>query len=155
MPLSPAAPALFPVWLGFAAAILTSGCEKRLSDENIDVANKFQESAKQRKRKWTGVNEGMTEKEVESILGQPTVKKEGRPMLINQPVEVPTVTYVYQQDGKTIELSFLDGKLQERIPKFGETLDSEAPLHMKKNAAGEPPKTETPASPSQPPTQPK
>ncbi len=135
MAISPATPAFFTALLGCIAAIASAGCERRISAGNIDAANKLQESAQQRKPRWNGVNEGMTEKEVESILGQPELRKTGKSVEINQPVEIPTTTYVYRQDGQTIELSFLDGKLQGAIPHFGENVDSKAPLHMLKKAA--------------------
>jgi hypothetical protein len=152
MAISPAALALFPALLGCGALLALPGCERRISPENIDSANRLQESAQQRKPKWTGVNEGMTEKEVESILGQPETRRAGKSVEINQPVEIPTVTYVYRQDGQAIELSFLDGKLQGHVPKFGETIDPKAPLHMLKKAAerraaGEAEKPEKPAAP--------
>jgi hypothetical protein len=135
MAISPAAPALFPALLGCIAVFASAGCERRISAENIDAANKLQDAAQQRKSKWPGVNEGMTEKEVESILGQPELRKAGKSVEINQPVEIPTTTYIYRQDGQTIELSFLDGKLQGSIPHFGENVDSKAPLHMLKKEA--------------------
>jgi hypothetical protein len=132
MATSPAAAALLAALAGCATAAWVTGCEKRISSQNIDQANKLQEAAQQRKSRWPGVSEGMTEKEVESILGQPTVRRPGLPVTINQPVKIDTVTYVYQQDGQTVELSFLDGKLQGKIPKFGENADATAPLKMKK-----------------------
>lgn len=135
MPFAPIAPALIPAFLGCVAAALVTGCEKKIAADNIDHTNKLQESAQQRKSRWPGINEGMTEKEVESVLGQPTQRRTGQPVTINQPIEVQTVTYVYEQDGQSIELSFLDGKLQGKVPQFGETVDAKAPLKMSKPAA--------------------
>ena len=40
-------------------------------------------------------------------------------------------TWTYQQDGKEVELSFIDGKLQGSVPVFGQTPESKAPLQMK------------------------
>lgn len=139
MALSPTASALRTAFFGCAAAAVVAGCEKQISDESIELANKLQESAQQRKSRWPGISEGMTEKEVESILGQPMERRTGEPVTINQPVELPTVTYIYRQNGEAVELSFLDGKLQGRIPKFGEKLDQKAPLSMKHGTAGAPP----------------
>jgi hypothetical protein len=136
---SPTAPSWLAAFAGLAMVAAVTGCEKRLASENIDLANKQQESAQQRKSRWPGISEGMTEKEVESILGQPSNRRTGAPVTINQPVEIPTVTYVYQQDGHTIELSFLDGKLQGRVPKFGEKIDPQAPLHMPKPKSAQAP----------------
>src|SRR5688572_7215370 len=109
MATSSAASTLLPAFLGCVAAALLTGCDKRLSDQNIDQANKLQQSAQQRKSRWPGVSEGMTEKEVESILGEPAVRRPGKTVEVNQPVKMDTVTYVYEQDGKAIELYFLDG----------------------------------------------
>jgi hypothetical protein len=136
MAISSAASTLLPVLLGCVAAALVTGCEKRLSDQNIDQANKLQQSAQQRKSRWPGVSEGMTEKEVESILGEPANRRPGKTVEVNQPVQMATVTYVYEQDGQMIELHFLDGKLQGKIPKFGETAEATAPLKMNKGENG-------------------
>lgn len=136
MATSSAAPTLLPAFLGGVAAALLTGCDKRISDQNIDQANKLQQSAQQvRKSRWPGVAEGMTEKEVESILGEPALRRPGKTVEVNQPVQMATVTYIYERDGQAIELHFLDGKLQGKIPKFGETPNAEAPLKMNKSAS--------------------
>jgi hypothetical protein len=136
MATSSAASTLLPAFLGCVAAALFTACDKRLSDQNIDQANKLQQSAQQRKSRWPGVSEGMTEKEVESILGEPALRRPGKTVEVNQPVQMATVTYVYEQNGQAIELHFLDGKLQGKVPKFGETSESVAPLKMSKSANG-------------------
>src|SRR5262245_23053322 len=106
MAILPAAPAFLAALFGGAALVAMGGCEKRVSPGNIEYANKLQDSAQKRSSRWPGINEGMTEKEVESILGQPSKRRMGKPVEVSQPVEMPTVTYVYEQDGQTIELHF-------------------------------------------------
>ena len=59
-------------------------------------------------------------KEVESILGQPArMEMEKRPILVQKNLEL--TRWFYEQDGKTIELLFVDGNLQRKIPQFGDT----------------------------------
>ena len=96
-----------------------TGCERRISSANIDAANRQQEVAIERTRRSAQVREGLTVKEVESILGHPTrVTAEKRPILVQKNLEL--THWYYEQDGKTIELLFVDGNLQQRIPQFGE-----------------------------------
>ena len=103
-------------------AILTSfsmlvftGCERKLSSANIEIANKQQEIAAKRTSRNAQVKEGLALKEVESILGQPArVEVEKRPILVQKQLEV--TRWFYEQDGKTIELVFVDGNLQGKIP---------------------------------------
>jgi hypothetical protein len=94
-----------------------TACEKRLTPANIDAANRFQESASKRTGRAAQVEEGLSHKEVESILGQPArVEMEKRPILVQKNLEV--TRWYYEQDGKTIELLFVDGNLQRKIPQF-------------------------------------
>ena len=108
----------------------SAGCEKRVESANIDVVNRQQTSAQKRPSTVENVQEGLTMKEVEAVLGSPDKVKVGK---LSLPVQKDFVltTWTYQQDGKDVEMSFIDGKLQGNIPRFGETLESEAPLHMK------------------------
>ena len=95
-----------------------TGCERRLSSANIEIANKQQEIAAKRTSKNAQVKEGLALKEVESILGQPArVEIEKRPILVQKNLEV--TRWFYEQDGKTIELVFVDGNLQGKIPQLG------------------------------------
>ncbi len=74
------------------------------------------------------VKEGLALKEVESILGQPArVETEKRPVLVQKNLEV--TRWFYEQDGKTVELVFVDGNLQGKIPTFDEskTVPADAP----------------------------
>ena len=94
-----------------------TGCERRLSSANIEIANKQQEIAAKRTSKNAQVKEGLALKEVESILGQPArVEVEKRPILVQKQLEV--TRWFYEQDGKTIELVFVDGNLQGKIPSL-------------------------------------
>ena len=108
-----------------------TGCERRISSANIDVANRQQEIAAKRGSRSPQVREGLTLKEVESILGQPVrVESEKRPILVQKNLEL--THWFYEQDGKTIELFFVDGNLQRKIPQFGEVL---APADVRPPAA--------------------
>ena len=101
-----AASLLLPLLAGVTA------CGPRVTDANIDALNREYEAAEK-------AGKAVTLKEVESILGQPT-------RVVSFPIEWPTVKelpgtrYYYEQDGKTVELHFIDGKLIRRVPRFGE-----------------------------------
>ena len=97
--------------------LVFTGCERRLSSANIEVANKQQEIAAKRTTRNAQVKEGLALKEVESILGQPArIETEKRPILVQKNLEV--THWYYEQDGKTLELVFVDGNLQGQIPQI-------------------------------------
>jgi len=54
------------------------------------------------------VTEGMSKKQVESILGQPTSSKIEDPTIIRQ------TTYVYRQGKETVTIVFKDDKVQSK-----------------------------------------
>lgn len=54
------------------------------------------------------VTEGMSKKQVESILGQPTSSKTDDPAIMKQ------TTYVYRQGKDTVTIVFRDDKLQSK-----------------------------------------
>src|SRR6185369_12887744 len=54
------------------------------------------------------VTEGMSKKQVESILGQPTSSKTEGPAIIRQ------TTYVYRQGKDTVTIVFRDDKVQKK-----------------------------------------
>jgi outer membrane protein assembly factor BamE (lipoprotein component of BamABCDE complex) len=54
------------------------------------------------------VTEGMSKKQVESILGQPTLSKTEDPTIIKQ------TTYVYRQGKDTVTIVFKDDKVQSK-----------------------------------------
>ena len=100
--------------------LVFTGCERRLSSANIEVANKQQEIAAKRTSRNAQVKEGLALKEVESILGQPMrVETEKRPVVVPKNLEV--THWFYEQDGKTLELVFVDGNLQGKIPSLDES----------------------------------
>jgi hypothetical protein len=94
-------------------ALIFEGCGPRVTNANIDAVNREYEAAERS-------GKAVTLKEVESILGQPT-------RAVAFPIEKPTVKelpgtrYYYEQDGQTVELHFIDGKLIRRVPHFGES----------------------------------
>ena len=106
--------ARFTIATLFSMLVFT-GCERRLSSANIEVANRQQEIAAKRTSRNAQVKEGLALKEVESILGQPMrVETEKRPVVVPKNLEV--THWFYEQDGKTLELVFVDGNLQGKIP---------------------------------------
>lgn len=114
-----------------APLLAFTGCEKRVSVENIETVNRQQELVTKRAGSVEQVMEGLTMKEVESVLGAPARIVQGRKVPREVVKEFSFTTWTYKQDGQKIELSFIDGKLQGRVPKFGEKIDPQAPLHMK------------------------
>ena len=70
----------------------------------------------------------MNPKEVESILGQPSrIEK----FVLEVPKPPPEgMRYFYEQDGKTIVLHFVDGKLISQVPTWNapELISSSQPI---------------------------
>lgn len=93
--------------LGFAA------CGPRLADRNIDAVNRLYEQAEKS-------GKALSIKEVEAVLGQPD-RQESFPIEMQTTKELPGVRYYYKQDGRMIELHFVDNKLIRRVDHFGET----------------------------------
>jgi hypothetical protein len=90
-----------------------SGCEKRIEAANIDTVKRMQLEKGGR---------GLTPKEVESVLGQPTrVEK----FTLTRPAvkEFAGERMIYLQDGKEVVLHFVDGRMTDDVPQF----DSKAP----------------------------
>ena len=77
---------------GYQAANLKRG--HKLSDANLDC-----------------VKMDMNPKEVESILGPPNTVETKEIELQSDVKTLPVVRYVYTQNGKTVTLHFVDGKL--------------------------------------------
>jgi len=76
------------------ACILLPGCQRKLSDANLSC-----------------VKMDMSPKEVESILGPPNAQ-ETREMPLQADVKMlPVQRYIYKQNGKTVVIHFVDGKL--------------------------------------------
>lgn len=109
---------LFPTLiLGFSA------CGPRVTNRNIDAVNAQFD---------TGRNVSL--KEVEAILGQPT-RQEARKIEQQTIRELPMVRYYYVENGQTVELHFIDNKLQNRVVHFGEKPADNAPLRMSPKTA--------------------
>ena len=80
--------------IALAACLVLPGCKRKLTDANLAC-----------------VKMDMSPKEVESILGPPNqaVSKE---MELQADVKtLPVQRYVYVQNGKTVVIHFVDGKL--------------------------------------------
>jgi hypothetical protein len=122
-----------------APLLAFTGCEKRVSVGNIETVNRQQEVAAKRAGRLEQVQEGLTMKEVESILGAPDKVAQGK-IGVEVKKDFALTTWTYRQDGKKIELSFIDGKLQGKVQNFGEKIDAQAPLHMKPDAQPAEPK---------------
>ena len=73
------------------AAVAACNSSKRLRKANVDE-----------------VAEGMSKKQVESILGQPTSSKAEDPAIMKQ------TTYVYRQGKDTVTIVFKDDKVQSK-----------------------------------------
>jgi hypothetical protein len=102
----------FSLFLGLLA------CGPRLADRNIDAVNRLYEQAEKS-------GKGVSIKEVEAVLGQPT-KVEPFPIEMQTTKELAGVRYYYKQDGRTIELHFVDNKLIRRVDHFGENPPEES-----------------------------
>ena len=80
------------VMLVLMLVLMLGGCiGKRITKANVDQ-----------------VTEGMSKKQVESILGQPTSSKTEGPTIIKQ------TTYVYRQGKDTVTIVFKDDKVQSK-----------------------------------------
>lgn len=113
------------------STLVFTGCEKHVSVENLEVVNRQQAQAQKRAGRADHLTDGLTMKEVEAVLGAPAKVSHGK---VQREVvkNFNFTTWIYEQDGKTIELSFVDGVLQGQVPMFGEKLDPQAPLKMTK-----------------------
>jgi hypothetical protein len=76
------------------ACLLPTGCKRKLTDENLSC-----------------VKMDMSTKEVESILGQPNQAVSFEMPLQADVKTLPAQRYIYEQNGKTVTLHFVDGKL--------------------------------------------
>ena len=80
--------------LALTACLVFPACKRKITDANLSC-----------------VKMDMSPKEVESILGPPT-QQETREMPLQADVKtLPVLRYVYQQNGKTVTIHFVDGKL--------------------------------------------
>ncbi len=116
-----------PASILFSTLILgLTACGPRVANRNIDVLNAQIDAGRT-----------LSIKEVEAILGQPT--RQETYQIEQQTVrEMPMVRYYYEENGKTVELHFIDNKLQNRVVHFGEAPPENAPLHMPPKATPAP-----------------
>ena len=77
--------------------VLDSCIGKRITKANVDQ-----------------VTDGMSKKQVESILGQPTSSKTEEPTIMKQ------TTYVYRQGKDTVTIVFKDDKVQSKDSTFSD-----------------------------------
>ena len=112
-----------PASVLFSTLILgLAACGPRVTDRNIDALNAQFEAAEKTKK-------GLSIKEVEAILGQPT-RQETYQIEQQTTRELPMVRYYYEENGQTVELHFIDSKLQNRVVHFGAKPSDDAPLRM-------------------------
>ncbi|MDB6153296.1 MAG: hypothetical protein JWL90_1749 [Chthoniobacteraceae bacterium] len=105
--------------------LAVSGCGQRFTNSNIDVVNKQFELAEKQSRG------GVTPKEVEAILGQPLRAETKTIPLETQKKEVEVVRYYYEQDGRIVEMHFMDNKLIARVPHLEASKPAPAKPHSK------------------------
>lgn len=98
----------------FSLSLLVSACGPRITNDNLDVVER------ERVTRDEG-GKGISPKEVESILGQPTRSETTKLPLETQKKEVEVVRYFYNQDGDEVALHFVDGKLISPVPKLGQS----------------------------------
>jgi hypothetical protein len=88
---------------------LTTSCKPHISDANVDAVNQRHAKAEMQERG------SLSPKEVESILGPPDQTESTTIELETQKKQVPVTRFIYQQNGKQIELHFIDNKLIDKI----------------------------------------
>lgn len=96
-----------------ASAFALSACGRRFTNDNLRVVD-------EQRIKLEKASKGLSPKEVESILGQPTRSETTRLPLETQKKEIEVVRYFYKQDGETVELHFVDNKLINSVPRLRE-----------------------------------
>jgi uncharacterized protein DUF3862 len=77
-----------------SAVLAVAGCEKKLANRNLEQ-----------------VRTNMSQKEVESILGEPNRTEKTELELETQKKTMVITRYYYEQNGQTIVLHFQNGKL--------------------------------------------
>jgi len=80
---------------------MLGGCKRNLTNANLAC-----------------VKADMNPKEVESILGPPTKMETGEMQLQEDVKTLPFQRYIYVQNGKTVVLHFVDGKLSGQDGTF-------------------------------------
>ena len=98
--------------LFFSFSLALSACGPRITNANLSEVEKERTSRE-------AMGKGISPKEVESILGQPTKVETAKLPLETQKKEVEVVRYFYQQDGEEVALHFVDGKLISPVQMLG------------------------------------
>jgi hypothetical protein len=96
-----------------ASTFALCACGPRITNANLQVVD-------EQRIKLDSQGKGLSPKEVESILGQPTRQEITKLPLETQKKEVDVVRYFYEQDGDIIELHFVDHKLISEVPRLGD-----------------------------------
>ena len=115
--------------MAFIAVLFTfvfafGACGPRLTNQNVAVVN-------QQRIALEKFGKGLSPKEVESILGQPTrVEKFEIPLETHKPT-LDGVRYYYEQGGQTLDLHFVDNKLISEVPQLHETNKAETTPPLK------------------------
>jgi len=104
--------------LSITLSIGLSACGPRVTNRNIDALNRQYDSADK-------AGKGLSIKEVEAILGQPT-RSQSFPIEMQTTKELQGVRYYYEENGKTVVLHFIDNKLIRRVDRFGDPLPEDA-----------------------------
>jgi hypothetical protein len=100
-----------------AIAMALSGCGKRITNENIDALNQQLDRVENAAAR-DGKIKGISPKEVESVLGQPTRVETFKIPLETQKPLLDGARYYYTQDGETVVVHFVDNKLISRVPHW-------------------------------------
>ncbi|HEX4085128.1 MAG TPA: hypothetical protein VHY22_09470 [Chthoniobacteraceae bacterium] len=83
------------------ACVTLDGCQRKLTEQNFAC-----------------LKPDMSPKEVESILGPPN-RQETREMPLQSDAKtLPMVRYIYIQDGKSVTIHFVDGKMIGQTGNF-------------------------------------
>ena len=100
--------------LFFSISLALAACGPRITNANLNEVEKERTT-----REISG--KGISPKEVESILGQPSRMESAKLPLETQKKEVEVVRYYYRQDGEEVALHFVDGKLISPVQMLGHT----------------------------------
>ena len=98
--------------LSLSFAFGFTACGPQVADRNIDALNQMYDAAERS-------GKALSIKEVEAVLGQPK-RAVPFPIEMQTTKELQGVRYYYEQDGRTIELHFIDNKLIRRVQPFGD-----------------------------------
>lgn len=89
-----------------------SACGPRITNQNLEVVEN-------QRKALENTPKGISPKEVESILGQPSRMETTKLALETQKKEVDVVRFYYKQDGEEVALHFVDGKLISPVSMLG------------------------------------